>query len=77
MSVARSIVCGVGAYLPARVVPNAELATKLETSDEWIRERTGIRERRIAADGEFTSDLAIAASLEALRAAGMVASAID
>lgn len=77
MSVARSIVCGVGAYLPARIVPNAELATKLETSDEWIRERTGIRERRIAADGEFTSDLAIAASLEALRAAGMVASAID
>jgi 3-oxoacyl-[acyl-carrier-protein] synthase-3 len=77
MSVARSIVCGVGAYLPARIVPNAELAAKLETSDEWIRERTGIRERRIAADGEFTSDLAIAASQEALRAAGMVAGAID
>ena len=77
MSVARSIVRGVGSYLPARVVPNAELAAKLETSDEWIRERTGIRERRIAADGEFTSDLAIAASQEALRAAGLVANAID
>jgi 3-oxoacyl-[acyl-carrier-protein] synthase-3 len=59
------------------VVSNAELAQKLETSDEWIRERTGIRERRIAADGECTSDLAIAASQEALRAAGMNASAID
>ncbi len=77
MSVLRSQVAGVGAYLPARVVSNAELAKKLETSDEWIRERTGIRERRIAADGECTSDLAIAASQEALRAAGMNASAID
>jgi 3-oxoacyl-[acyl-carrier-protein] synthase-3 len=77
MSVLRSQVAGVGAYLPARVVSNAELAKKLETSDEWIRERTGIRERRIAADGECTSDLAIAASQEALRAAGMNAGAID
>jgi 3-oxoacyl-[acyl-carrier-protein] synthase-3 len=59
------------------VVSNAELAQKLETSDEWIRERTGIRERRIAAEGECTSDLSIAASQEALRAAGMNASAID
>ena len=77
MSVLRSQVAGVGAYLPARVVSNAELAKKLETSDEWIRERTGIRERRIAADGECTSDLAIAASQEALRAAGINAGAID
>jgi 3-oxoacyl-[acyl-carrier-protein] synthase-3 len=77
MRVVRSHVCGVGSYLPARVVTNAELAAKLETSDEWIRERTGIRERRIAADGEYTSDLAIAASQDALRAAGMNASAID
>jgi 3-oxoacyl-[acyl-carrier-protein] synthase-3 len=77
MSAIRSQVAGVGAYLPARVVTNAELAKKLDTSDEWIRERTGIRERRIAADGELTSDLAIAASQEALRAAGMHASAID
>lgn len=77
MSVVRSQVAGVGAYLPSRVVPNAELAQKLDTSDEWIRERTGIRERRIAADGELTSDLAIAASQEALRAAGLLPSAID
>lgn len=77
MSALRSQVAGVGAYLPSRVVSNAELAQKLETSDEWIRERTGIRERRIAADGELTSDLAIAASQEALRAAGLNASAID
>lgn len=77
MSVLRSQVAGVGAYLPSRVVTNAELAKKLDTSDEWIRERTGIRERRIAADGELTSDLAIAASQEALRAAGLLPSAID
>jgi 3-oxoacyl-[acyl-carrier-protein] synthase-3 len=77
MSIIRSQVAGVGAYLPAQTVTNADLAKKLETSDEWIRERTGIRERRIAADGEYTSDLAIAASQEALRAAGVNASAID
>jgi 3-oxoacyl-[acyl-carrier-protein] synthase-3 len=70
-------VAGVGAYLPSRIVTNAELAQKLDTSDDWIRERTGIRERRIAADGELTSDLSIAASQEALRAAGINASAID
>jgi len=77
MSVIRSQVAGVGAYLPARTMTNADLAAKLETSDEWIRERTGIRERRIAADGEYTSDLAIAASQEALRAAGLTPAAID
>ena len=77
MSVTRSKVVGAGSYLPARIVTNAELATKLETNDEWIRERTGIRERRIAAEGEFTSDLALAAAQDALRAAGMNASAID
>ncbi|MBP6011846.1 MAG: ketoacyl-ACP synthase III [Alphaproteobacteria bacterium] len=77
MGVVRSQVAGIGAYLPAQTVTNADLATKLETSDDWIRERTGIRERHIAAEGEFTSDLAIAASQEALRAAGMNASAID
>ena len=77
MGVIRAHVTGVGAYLPKQVVTNADLAKKLDTSDEWIRERTGIRERRIAAEGEFTSDLAIAASQEALRAAGLNASAID
>ena len=77
MTVIRSQVAGVGAYLPKRVITNAEMAKMLDTSDDWIRERTGIRERRIAADGEFTSDLAIAASQEALRAAGVGANAVD
>ncbi len=77
MRVIRSQVAGAGAYLPTRIVGNAELAGKLETSDEWIQARTGIRERRIAADGEYTSDLAIAASQEAIRAAGLTANAID
>ena len=77
MTVIRSHVAGVGAYLPSRVVTNAELATKLDTSDEWIRERTGIAERRIAADGELTSDLAFAAAQDALRSAGVAASSVD
>jgi 3-oxoacyl-[acyl-carrier-protein] synthase-3 len=77
MTVIRSQVAGIGAYLPSRVVTNQELATKLDTSDEWIRERTGIAERRIAADGEYTSDLALAAAQDALRSAGVPASAVD
>ncbi|MDZ4740321.1 MAG: 3-oxoacyl-ACP synthase, partial [Alphaproteobacteria bacterium] len=77
MSVIRSVVAGAGAYLPARTVTNQELATLLDTSDEWIRERTGIHERRIAADGEYTSDMAIAAAQEALRSANLNANAID
>lgn len=77
MPVVRSQVAGTGSYLPARVVTNADLAMKVETSDEWIRERTGIRQRHIAAEGEYTSDLALAAANEALRAAGMKASALD
>jgi 3-oxoacyl-[acyl-carrier-protein] synthase-3 len=77
MSVIRSQIVGAGAYLPKQIVTNADLAKKLDTSDDWIRERTGIRERRIAAEGEYTSDLAIAASQEALRAAGVTANAVD
>ncbi|MEQ1754341.1 MAG: beta-ketoacyl-ACP synthase III [Micropepsaceae bacterium] len=77
MTVIRSQVAGVGAYLPARTVTNEELATQLDTSDEWIRERTGIRERRIAAEGEFTSDLAFAAAQDALRSASVSPSALD
>ena len=77
MSVIRSVVAGAGAYLPARTVTNQELATLLDTSDEWIRERTGIHERRIAADGEYTSDMAIAAAQEALRSANLNAISID
>ncbi len=73
----RARVIGCGSYLPARVVSNAELARRLDTTDDWIVSRTGIRERRIAADGELTSDLARAASADALRAAGIAASAVD
>jgi 3-oxoacyl-[acyl-carrier-protein] synthase-3 len=73
----RSIVAGCGAYLPSRIVTNAELARKIETSDEWIVQRTGIRERRIAADGEKTSDLAIASAAAALKNAGLSGGDID
>jgi 3-oxoacyl-[acyl-carrier-protein] synthase-3 len=73
----RSVLTGVGAYLPKRVLTNAELAQRVDTSDEWIVERTGIRERHIAADGELTSDLACAASVIALAAAGREAKDID
>ena len=73
----RSIVRGVGAYLPARTVTNAELSERLETSDSWIRERTGIRERHIAAEGEVTSDLATAAARAALKRADIDPSTID
>ncbi len=65
-----SVVAGCGAYLPERIVTNDELAKRIETSDEWIAQRTGIRQRHIAADGELTSDLAIAASRRALEKAG-------
>jgi 3-oxoacyl-[acyl-carrier-protein] synthase III len=67
----RAQVAGCGAYLPERVLTNEELARRLDTSDEWIRQRTGIGERRIAADGELTSDLAVAAARRALERAGM------
>ena len=73
----RSVVMGVGGYLPKRVLTNAELSIQVDTSDEWIVERTGIRERRIAGKDEKTSDLAIAASLEALKQAGREAKDVD
>ena len=73
----RSVVQGCGSYLPKRVVTNDELAKKMDTSDEWIRQRTGIRERHIAADGEFTSHLALKASERALVHAGVKASDLD
>jgi 3-oxoacyl-[acyl-carrier-protein] synthase-3 len=75
--VIRSIVAGCGAYLPQRVVTNDELAKLVDTSDAWIVERTGIRQRHIAAEGEKTSDLAIAAAHRALKAAGEKASQLD
>ena len=66
MAVIRSVIRGVGAYLPKRIVTNADLSKTLDTSDEWIRERTGIRARHIAADDETTSSLGITASHQAL-----------
>ena len=75
--VTRSRVLSAGSYLPARVVTNDELAKTIDTSDEWIRQRTGIRQRYIAAEGELTSDLAIAASKQALENAGLKGSDID
>jgi 3-oxoacyl-[acyl-carrier-protein] synthase-3 len=71
------VVRGVGSYLPARVMTNTELSTLVDTSDEWIVQRSGIRERHIAADGETTSDLGLAAARAALAAAGLDAQDID
>jgi len=73
----RSIVLGCGSYLPERVVTNAQLAAQIDTSDDWIVQRTGIRQRHIAADGEVTSDLAIHAAKAALAAAHVDAQSID
>ena len=73
----RAVVRGVGHYLPDRVVPNAELSTLVETSDEWIRSRSGIERRHFAAEGQTTSDLATRAARAALADAGMDANAID
>jgi 3-oxoacyl-[acyl-carrier-protein] synthase-3 len=72
-----SKIVGTGGYLPAQVLTNEELSKRVDTSDEWIRTRTGIRQRHIAADEEQTSDLALAASRRALAAAGIEPSAID
>jgi 3-oxoacyl-[acyl-carrier-protein] synthase III len=73
----RSVVLGCGSYLPQRILTNAELASRIDTSDEWIVQRTGIRQRHIAADDEFTSHLAIKAANAALANAGIDAQAID
>jgi 3-oxoacyl-[acyl-carrier-protein] synthase-3 len=73
----RSVVTGCGGYLPQQVITNAEMAKRVDTSDEWIVERTGIRERHIAADGELTSDLAAAAARAALDNAGIGAAQVD
>ena len=77
MSVLRSVVLGCGSYLPARILSNDELARSVETTDEWIVQRTGIRERHIAAPGEMTSDLAIHAARAALANAHIEADTID
>ena len=77
MTVIRSQVIGCGAYLPERILTNAELAKIVDTSDEWIAARTGIKRRRIAADGESTADLAVKSAERALADANLGASDID
>lgn len=73
----KACIAGTGSYAPARVLTNADLERMVATSDEWIRERTGIRERRIAAVGEACSDLAVQAGKRALTAAGLAATDLD
>ncbi|MCL4786362.1 MAG: ketoacyl-ACP synthase III [Verrucomicrobia bacterium] len=70
-------IAGVGAYVPARVLTNADLEKMVDTTDEWITSRTGIKERRIAAKDEFTSDLAAKAAQRAMKAAGVTGEQID
>jgi hypothetical protein len=70
-------ITGVGSYVPERILTNAELEKMVETSDEWITSRTGIKERRIAAANEFTSDLATKAAERAMKMAGVTAEQID
>lgn len=77
METLRSVVKGVGGYLPDRIVTNQDLAQIVDTSDEWITARTGIRERRIAADGELTSAMGLAAAKAALADAGLEPGDID
>ncbi len=77
MILIHSRIAGTGSYLPDKVLTNADLERLVETSDEWIVSRTGIRERHIAADGETTGDLALHAARRALEAAGVAATEID
>ena len=77
MSSLRAVVKGVGHYLPERVVPNSEFESTLDTTDEWIRSRTGIKTRHFAADGETTSHMAAAASRKALADSGVEPEEID
>ena len=77
MSVIRTVVAGVGSYLPSRVMTNDDISKIVETTDEWIVERTGIHQRHIAADGELTSHLALAAARAAIADAGIDVQEID
>ncbi len=77
MSVLRSVVTGVGGYLPEDVVTNDDLSRIVDTSDEWVRERTGIRRRHRASDDQAVSDLAVEAAKKALAAAGRTAADVD
>lgn len=73
----RSIVIGCGSYLPKQIITNQELAKRVDTSDEWVTRRTGIKQRHIAAENEKTSDLATEAARDALQNAGLEANDID
>ncbi|KJS37640.1 MAG: 3-oxoacyl-ACP synthase [Rhodospirillaceae bacterium BRH_c57] len=75
--VIRSVIVGTGACLPERIVTNAEISRMIDTTDEWIVERTGIRQRHLAGDGEKTSDLALGAARNALAAAGVDGRDVD
>jgi 3-oxoacyl-[acyl-carrier-protein] synthase III len=77
LNMVRTVIKGVGGYLPARIVTNDDLAKVVDTSDRWIMERTGIKERRIAADGELTSTMGAIAARAALDDAGMAPEDID
>ena len=77
MSILRSVVLGCGAYLPKHILGNDDLARMVDTSDEWIVQRTGIRQRHVAAPGEFTSHLGIAAARAAIADAGVDPQSID
>jgi len=77
MNTLRAVAIGVGHYLPERVVPNAEFEKTLDTSDAWIKSRSGIERRHFAAEGELTSDLAIKAANNALKDAGITADTLD
>ncbi len=77
MTIIRSVIRGCGAYLPEKVLTNEELSRLVDTTDDWITERTGIKERHIAAEGELTSDLGVAAAKRALEAAGIDGTDID
>jgi len=73
----RSIIRGVGSYLPEKILTNEELAKQVDTSDEWIQQRVGIKQRHVAAEGQYTSDLAVEAAKSAMAAAGVTPDDID
>ena len=77
MTAPRSVILGCGSYLPSRVLTNDELAKDVDTTDEWIVQRTGIKQRHIAAPGELTSDLGIQSAKAALANAHVDAQSID
>ena len=77
MTIIKSIIAGSGSYLPEKIMTNADMEKIVDTTDEWIFQRSGIRERRVAAPEEMTSDMAIKAAISALADAGMDAQKID